>query len=316
MNLLASAFERIRTRFGVFHPSRKIPIRELCVNPTYAAAKEKIGANLVHVFEHLGLPAIKARQLAEQTLAQCQKDLPIASVEAELRRLCGQEGLADKIARSLRGRAETIFGQIRNHIVGDRVLDLGCGDGQVGRLIADRLGKRVWMADIVDYQASGLAEEGRQGSAPVAKQAGQEIGLTANIMSYNANQPSFRLFNGRTLPFPDKSMDSTLALTVLHHADDPLRVLRESMRVTRKRVLVIESIYLDETDRQANIFQDWFYNRVLHEGVNVPLNFQSPEGWKKTFQRHGLKIVESLDLGVDQPTVPEHHWLYVLDVPP
>jgi len=311
MTPLGSTFERIRTRLGVFHPSRKIPIRALCTNPAYVAAREKIRANLVRVFEHLGLPSAKASQLAEQTLALCQRDLPIASVEAELHQLCNREGLVEKIARSLQGRAETIFGQIHNHIVGDCVLDLGCGDGQVGRLIADRLGKRVWLADVMDYHASGLAGGSGQGGA----QAGKETGLADKIMCYNENKPSFRLFDGRTLPFPDKSMDTTLVLTVFHHADDPLRVLQESMRVTRKRILVIESIYLNETDRQVNIFQDWFYNRVLHEGVNVPLNFQSPEGWKKTFQRHGLKIVESLDLGIDQPTVPEHHWLYVLDVP-
>ncbi len=315
MNHFGIAFERIRTRFGVFHPSRKIPIRDLCTNPTYAGAKEKIRTNLVRVFEHLGLPAAKASQLAEQTLALCQRDWPIASVEAELHRLCDREGLAEKIARSLQGRAETIFGQARNHLVGDLVLDLGCGDGQVGLLIAARLGKRVWLADIMDYHASGPGCGGGQGGTPIAKQLGKDIGSADNIMSYNANKPSFKLFDGRTLPFPDKSMDSTLVFTVLHHADDPLRLLQESMRVTRKRILVIESIYLNETDRQVNIFQDWFYNRVLHEGVNVPLNFQSPEGWKKTFQRHGLKVVESLDLGIDQLTVPEHHWLYVLDVP-
>ena len=116
------------------------------------------------------------------------------------------------------------------------------------------------------------------------------------------------------MPYGDKSFDTTLLLTVLHHAAEPLSVLLEAKRVTRGKIIVLESIYFDENHRKVNTFFDWFWNRVLHQNINTPFNFNSPKGWEEVFTENGLTVEYSIDLGVDQPTVPEHHWLYVLKI--
>jgi hypothetical protein len=73
-----------------------------------------------------------------------------------------------------------------------------------------------------------------------------------------------------------------------------------------------------EQQRKANIFFDHFYNRVLHYSpnpenkVNVPFNFNTPNGWETLFSNCGLKQETLLHLGLDQPTVPEYHTLHVL----
>ncbi len=135
-----------------------------------------------------------------------------------------------------------------------------------------------------------------------------------DVVDYNATSIPFRLYDGIHIPFPDKSFDLSFLIVVLHHCDEPLKVIEEAIRVTRKRIIVNESVYLNEANRRFNMFFDWFYNRVLHDGVNVPYNFNSPEGWEHLFRELGLGIAASVDIGLDQITVPEYHWMYVLDL--
>jgi SAM-dependent methyltransferase len=182
------------------------------------------------------------------------------------------------VKEALSGRSELIFRQISGLVHGERVLDLGAGDGKVGELVSG-LGKGVSLVDVIDFNASGLP-------------------LT--------------LYDGKKLPFADKEFDASLLLTVLHHADAPLEVLKEAMRVSRS-IILIESVYFNTEHMRLNMFLDWFYNRVIHNGVNCPFNFQSPQGWESTFAKLGLKITDSIDLGVDQKVVPEYHWLYRLE---
>jgi SAM-dependent methyltransferase len=128
-----------------------------------------------------------------------------------------------------------------------------------------------------------------------------------------------------------KQYDTTLLLTVLHHADDPIKTLQEAKRLTKEdgRIIIIESVYgiTDQTpfgklsvekQRLTNIFFDHFYNRVVHYSknkehkVNVPFNFSTAEGWRRIFESQGLEQIAYEALGIDQPIVPEYHTLHVL----
>lgn len=80
------------------------------------------------------------------------------------------------------------------------VLDVGCGDGTLGARVGERLGAQVQGVD-------------------VKVQPGAAVPVQA--------------YDGRTLPFPDGSFDLVTVSDVLHHADDPLAVLRECLRVLR-----------------------------------------------------------------------------------
>ncbi len=179
------------------------------------------------------------------------------------------------------GRSGLIFSQISPYLLGGTVLDIGAGDGKVGELAESRLGKFVRLVDVLDYNTSALPLD---------------------------------IYDGVRLPYSDKQFDTSIASVVFHHADRPLDVLSETIRVTNKRIVVIESVYFNDEHRQLNAVLDWFYNRVLHSNVNCPFNFQTPWGWEETFRSHGLKISASVDLGIDQPLAPEYHWLFALDL--
>ena len=181
----------------------------------------------------------------------------------------------------LSGRSGLIFSQVAPHINGETVLDVGAGDGKVGELVATKLGKQVTLVDVINYNSTSLPLD---------------------------------LYDGKMLPYTDKQFDTSIVSVVFHHADQPIRLLEETIRVTNKRIVVIESVYFNEQHRQLNVVLDWFYNRVLHEAVNCPFNFQTPDGWNETFKHYGLKIAASKDLGIDQSVVPEYHWLFALDV--
>ena len=106
-----------------------------------------------------------------------------------------------------------------------------------------------------------------------------------------------------------------LLISVLHHCTAPLDVVREAIRVTRRRIVVNEPVYLNEIHRRFNMFFHWFHNRVLYDDRTTAYNFNTPEGWEHVFREEGLVPAAGEDLGLDLPAVPEYHWMVVLDVP-
>lgn len=87
---------------------------------------------------------------------------------------------------------------------GRRVLDLGCGLG--GYSVA--LGARGHLCSALDIQPRYVARA-------------RALGVDA------------RVFDGSTIPFDDKTFDTTFAIEVLEHVAEPLPLLREIGRVTR-----------------------------------------------------------------------------------
>ena len=95
----------------------------------------------------------------------------------------------------------------------ERLLDVGCGDGGVSRLLRERVAE-VYAVDVTMSPAWS--------DAP---------GL------------SFRVADGEQLPFDDASFDLVHSKDSLHHMDDPARALAEYRRVLKPRgsALIIEA---------------------------------------------------------------------------
>ena len=105
--------------------------------------------------------------------------------------------------RRVRVLAECLSARIPSRAL---ILDIGCGDGTIGSLLAER-----W---------SEISIEGVE----------------------FAPRPQCRIpcraFDGAKLPFADGSFDVCLFVDVLHHTDDATILLREARRVTRQFVLI------------------------------------------------------------------------------
>lgn len=97
---------------------------------------------------------------------------------------------------------------------GDRVLEVGCGTGVVARDLAALTGRRG-VVTAVDTSATLLAH--------------------ARVLSRGApgGRLVFRRADGHRLPFADGRFDVVVAITVILHVEDPVRVVKEMVRVAR-----------------------------------------------------------------------------------
>ncbi len=151
-----------------------------------------------------------------------------------------------------------------------RVLDLGCGDGQLAlALMKLRPDLKIEGVDVVPRPRTLI---------PVTQ------------------------YDGQHLPFEDKSFDFVTIVDVLHHTEDPAAVLIEAERVARQGVVIKdhlrEGLLADETLK----LMDWFGN--LGDGVPMPYNFLSRKEWQESFYRARLQMVEAVEkLGIYLPPV-------------
>jgi hypothetical protein len=200
---------------------------------------------------------------------------------------------------ALTNRAKVICEQITPFLYGDSLLDIGCGNGMIANLLRRRF-NRLQLLDVVQYVP---------------------IGFGLPFVEYREGQP---------LPISD-SFDTVLLLTVLHHSIEPTELLKLAWAATSKRLIIIESvvgIHKEEPATRYDLlkssdddqvayatFVDWFYNRVLHDGVPVPYNFTTPERWQSIFLENKMPLVQTIHLGQDIDIGPEYHILFVLEKP-
>jgi SAM-dependent methyltransferase len=148
---------------------------------------------------------------------------------------------------------------------GHRLLDIGCGDGIVGHLIRE--------------QRPDVVVEG------------------VDVLVRPKTFIPVRLYDGRRLPFDDRSFDSVLLCDVLHHVDSAGDLLCEAARVVRGCVLIKDHLRQGFFASTTLRFMDYVGNAP--HGVVLPYNYLTPLEWQEQFRRTGLKPrVEITHLGL------------------
>jgi len=139
---------------------------------------------------------------------------------------------------------------------GASVLDVGCGEGYVIEELSQQ-GRNAQGVDIVDIRL--------------------------------ARSCPFRLYDGQSLPFRDASFDLVMLSFVLHHVPDErkLRLLREAIRVSRNKVLVVEDTPTSAVDRLANRRHGETYRRKI--GSTASFGFLTREEWRWLFRGMGFE---------------------------
>jgi len=140
------------------------------------------------------------------------------------------------------------------------VLDVGTGDGLLAKLLSER--------------RPDLALEG------------------VDVLPRPTSHIPVRLFDGQSLPYPNKSFDVVLLVDVLHHTTDPVLLLREAVRVAT-RALVIK-------DHSRQGFAAGLTLRLMdmvgnaRHGVSLPYNYWSPSQWQEAAEALQLRTDKKL----------------------
>ena len=136
------------------------------------------------------------------------------------------------------------------------MLDVGCGDGLIARLINE------WRTDI---HLRGLDVQVRERTyIPVER------------------------FDGEVIPYDDASFDGVMFVDVLHHTHDPMVLLREAIRVARQ-VVVIKDHMLDGLLAGPILrAMDWVGNSRYN--VSLPYNYWTKQKWLQAFDTLGMEI--------------------------
>jgi len=137
-----------------------------------------------------------------------------------------------------------------------KVLDVGCGDGQIDLMI-------------------------------MQKRPGVSISGTDVLVRPQAHIPTIP-FDGSRLPFEDKSFDAVMFVDVLHHTEDPMILLREARRVSKGVIIVKDHMKKGFLDHQILKLMDYVGN--AYHGVVLPYNYWTEKQWRGAFDSLGLKV--------------------------
>ena len=154
-------------------------------------------------------------------------------------------------------RARVLSGHLANIIPdGFQVLDVGCGDGLIARLITETR---------PDIKVRGL-----------------------DVLARDRTYIPIEHFNGEIIPYDDASFDGVMFVDVLHHTKDPMILLREAARVARRTVVIKDHILdgffagptLRAMDRVGN----------ARYGVSLPYNYWSKQKWLQAFDALRMEV--------------------------
>lgn len=144
---------------------------------------------------------------------------------------------------------------------GDQVLDVGCGSGMLGKALLDS-----------HYCPNNVSVRGLERF----KRGGEPIDV--------------EIYDGVKFPYNDKTFDVVILADVLHHEGNQDHLLRESIRVS-KRLLIIKDHQLNGPFAWLRVsFIDWAANSPY--GVPCLYQYNTPTQWNSLRHHYGLGLVK------------------------
>ncbi len=137
------------------------------------------------------------------------------------------------------------------------ILDVGCGDGMIDKLILENR---------PDVKITGL-----------------------DILIREKTFIEVQKFDGKSIPSPDNQYDCVQFIDVLHHTTDPMILLKEAVRVSKKFILIKDHLKEGFLGEATLKFMDWVGNARYK--VVLPYNYWTESEWKDAFSKLNLDVV-------------------------
>lgn len=154
-------------------------------------------------------------------------------------------------------RAKQISRRVSPHIKkNEKIIDIGSGTGFVAKSLAEKTSAQITLVDVFQHPLNKFF--------PVT------------------------IYDGKTLPFPDRSFDTSFLIAVLHHCHDPMRVLDEAIRVSSQKIIVMEDLFESFLEKWLTLVEDSIVN---WEFRGHPHNNHSEDEWVEIFRRKNLKVL-------------------------
>lgn len=146
------------------------------------------------------------------------------------------------------------------------VLDVGCGDGKIDRLLLNKSKEK--------FDIKGI---------DVLVRPDTYIKVTE--------------YDGSHIPYEDGSFDTVMAIDVLHHTDDPGVVLAEMVRVAKSTVIIKDHVKGGLVSYCKLRAMDYVGNAHYH--VRLPYNYLTKRQWDDYIKKFELKVaIEKTDLNL------------------
>jgi ubiquinone/menaquinone biosynthesis C-methylase UbiE len=155
--------------------------------------------------------------------------------------------------------AEKMVKEIEEFVLGQKVLDLGCGSGIFGKKISEKLKKEVMGIDVIDKRVYPI---------------------------------TFQIYDGKSIPFSNDYFDVVIIAFVLHHTKYPISILKEAKRVG-KRIIIFEDLS-EGILGKVYCFLHWITWNLFF-GKSPKFNFYTAKEWKEIFKNLGLNLISEKD---------------------
>lgn len=165
-------------------------------------------------------------------------------------------------------RAHRIFAAYQNILKpGMKILDVGCGNGVVGDMIAKKFGVYVAGTDILSYVKTGI---------PFQKMPAENI-----------------------LPFSNDEFDVAMLNDMLHHMpyENQIKILKEALRVART-VLIFEV----HPTWYAK-FTDYLANKIHQPLMRISFTHRTKEEWETLWREMGIEY-RYKEIGGEETILP------------
>lgn len=155
-------------------------------------------------------------------------------------------------------RSKAVINNVLPSLTGPKVIDIGAGSCHIAKMLASKFKLDVTAVDVVDH----------------------------NITDFALN-----IYDGKKLPYADKSFDVGLLIFVLHHAPDASKLIEESSRVS-KRLIIVEDLPGNRIEIAVWKRLDYLFNHAQHSDIDVAHKTMSISEWKDLFNKKGLKVIK------------------------